>query len=114
MLGSHQQAHEDSFQGVDYESLDQTQSTRREIKMPQFDYEPAKYTGPSLEEMKAKRAQYVSPANFMFYRNPIMIVDGNMQYLYDQDGKQYLDYFAGISTVGVGHCHPRVTSKIKE
>jgi alanine-glyoxylate transaminase/(R)-3-amino-2-methylpropionate-pyruvate transaminase len=82
--------------------------------MPQFDYEPPQYTGPSLEEMKAKRSQYVSPANFMFYRNPIMIVDGNMQYLYDQDGKRYLDCFAGISTVGVGHCHPRVTSKVKE
>jgi len=43
-----------------------------------------------------------------------MIVDGKMQYLFDQDGRRYLDYFAGISTVGVGHCHPRVTSKVKE
>jgi len=81
--------------------------------MPESGYVPPKYTGPSLEEMKAKRNQFMSPAAFLFYRNPLMLVDGKMQYLYDQDGKQYLDYFAGISTVGVGHCHPRVTDKVR-
>jgi alanine-glyoxylate transaminase/(R)-3-amino-2-methylpropionate-pyruvate transaminase len=50
----------------------------------------------------------------MFYRTPLLIVDGKMQYLFDSDGRRYLDYFAGISTVGIGHCHPRVTSKVKE
>jgi len=64
--------------------------------------------------MKAKRHQFMSPAAFMFYKNPLLIVDGKMQYLFGHDGKRYLDYFAGISTVGVGHCHPRVTSKVKE
>ena len=46
--------------------------------IPSFDYTPPKYTGPSLEEMKAKRGKFVSPASFMFYRNPLMIVDGKM------------------------------------
>ena len=34
---------------------------------------------------------------------------GYMQYLFDQTGKRYLDLFAGIVTVGVGHCHPWVS-----
>lgn len=29
-----------------------------------------------------------------------------MQWLWDSDGKRYLDLFGGIVTVGVGHCHP--------
>lgn len=41
-----------------------------------------------------------------------MIVDGHMQYLYDETGRRYLDAFAGIVTVSVGHCHPKVTAAI--
>ena len=29
-----------------------------------------------------------------------------MQYLYDETGRRYLDAFAGIVTVSIGHCHP--------
>ena len=34
------------------------------------------------------------------------LLQGHMQYLYDANGKKYLDMFAGIVTVSVGHCHP--------
>lgn len=37
-----------------------------------------------------------------------------MQYLFDEKGTRYLDMFAGIVTVSVGHCHPYVTQKAKE
>jgi hypothetical protein len=37
-----------------------------------------------------------------------------MQWLWDQDGKRYLDMFAGIVTVSVGHCHPRVTAALEK
>ena len=37
-----------------------------------------------------------------------------MQYLWDIEGNKYLDFFGGIVTIGVGHCNPKVTSKIKE
>jgi len=35
-----------------------------------------------------------------------------MQYLFDEKGKRYLDAFAGIVTVSVGHCHPKVVQPI--
>ncbi|EFJ04225.1 hypothetical protein SELMODRAFT_139046 [Selaginella moellendorffii] len=35
-----------------------------------------------------------------------------MQYLYDESGKRYLDAFAGIVTVSVGHCHPEVVQAV--
>lgn len=37
-----------------------------------------------------------------------------MQYLYDETGRRYLDLFAGIVTVSVGHCHPGVTRAMQE
>lgn len=37
-----------------------------------------------------------------------------MQYLYDENGRRYLDAFAGIVTVSCGHCHPQVLNAIME
>lgn len=31
-----------------------------------------------------------------------------MQYLFDENGRRYLDAFGGIATVSCGHCHPDV------
>src|SRR5208283_2766152 len=42
------------------------------------------------------------------------IVKGKGQFLYDDTGRQYLDMFAGIVTVSVGHCHPKVTARTIE
>jgi alanine-glyoxylate transaminase/(R)-3-amino-2-methylpropionate-pyruvate transaminase len=42
------------------------------------------------------------------------IVEGKMQYLYDENGRRYLDAFAGIVTVSCGHCHPEVLEAIVE
>ena len=43
-----------------------------------------------------------------------MIVEGSMQYLFDEKGRRYLDAIGGIVTISVGHCHPYVVQKIKE
>jgi alanine-glyoxylate transaminase/(R)-3-amino-2-methylpropionate-pyruvate transaminase len=43
-----------------------------------------------------------------------MIVEGKGQYLYDETGRRYLDGFAGIVTVSVGHCHPKVVAAANE
>ena len=42
-----------------------------------------------------------------------MIVEGHMQYLYDETGRRYLDMFAGIVTVSCGHWHPKFVERIK-
>ena len=36
-----------------------------------------------------------------------------MQYVWDLEGRKYLDFFGGILTISVGHTNPKVTSKIK-
>ena len=82
--------------------------------MPATDYKPRPYDGPSREEVLAMRKQYANPAIFTMFREPIMIVEGHMQWLFDDTGKRYLDMLAGIVTVSCGHCHPKVTAAIHE
>ena len=37
-----------------------------------------------------------------------MLVEGKMQYVWDETGRRYLDALGGIVTISVGHCHPEV------
>ncbi|HMA22138.1 MAG TPA: aminotransferase class III-fold pyridoxal phosphate-dependent enzyme, partial [Gemmatimonadaceae bacterium] len=83
-------------------------------EMPASDYTPRPYNGPSREEVLAMRKQYANPALFLYYREPIMIVEGHMQWLFDETGRRYLDLFAGIVTVSCGHAHPKVTERVQQ
>ncbi len=82
------------------------------MPIPAFDHPPAPYTGPTKAEVRALREQHVNPGIFLFYKEPIMIVEGKMQYLYDETGRRFLDAFGGIVTVSVGHCHPKVVAAL--
>jgi alanine-glyoxylate transaminase/(R)-3-amino-2-methylpropionate-pyruvate transaminase len=82
----------------------------KEIPLPPFGQKPAPYSGPSAEEVLRLRKQYLNPGLFLYYKQPIMIVEGKMQYVWDDAGKRYLDGIAGIVTISVGHCHPHVVA----
>src|SRR5215212_2082487 len=86
----------------------------RPLAMPPFAYTPRPYTGPSHEEVLELRRRHVNPAVFTLYRDPLMIVEGKMQYVFDETGRRYLDLFAGIVTVSCGHCHPKVLRRMQE
>jgi len=83
-------------------------------QMPPCSHVPQPYAGPPRDEVLALRRQYVSPAIFTIYREPIMIVEGHMQWLFDETGRRYLDMFAGIVTVSCGHCHPKIARAVQE
>uniref|UniRef100_A0AC35TYP3 Alanine--glyoxylate aminotransferase 2, mitochondrial n=1 Tax=Rhabditophanes sp. KR3021 TaxID=114890 RepID=A0AC35TYP3_9BILA len=53
------------------------------------------------------------PSMVTYYKNQLLITRGEMQYLFDDKGKKYLDMFGGIVTVSVGHCHPKVGAALK-
>jgi acetylornithine/N-succinyldiaminopimelate aminotransferase len=44
----------------------------------------------------------------------IALSRGDGMLLWDADGKEYLDFFAGIAVANLGHCHPKVTAAICE
>ena len=49
-----------------------------------------------------------------YARMPVEFVRGHGARLWDSDGKQYLDFLAGISVCSVGHCHPAVVEAVRE
>jgi 4-aminobutyrate aminotransferase len=49
-----------------------------------------------------------------YYEEPLPFARGEGKWLYDVDGKRYLDFFGGIVTVGLGHCEPRVVAAIEK
>ena len=80
------------------------------IPLPSTPHTPIQYTGPSAEQVLGLRKQYLNPGLFLYYKKPIMIVEGKMQWVWDDTGKRYLDGLGGIVTVSVGHCHPHVVA----
>lgn len=81
-------------------------------QLPSFSHQPQPYCGPSAEEVLALRRKFLNPAIFAYYQHPLMIVEGKGQYLFDEKGRRYLDAFAGIVTVSIGHCHPHVMQAV--
>ena len=82
----------------------------KSIPLPPTSHTPAPYSGPSLATVLAQRKQFLNPGLFLYYKQPIMLVEGSMQYVWDSTGKRYLDGLGGIVTVSVGHCHPHVVA----
>lgn len=70
------------------------------------------YLGP--QTIIQKKKDYIMPCLGHFYQEPMQLVRGSMQYLYDSTGKQYLDCFAGVSVINCGHCNPAITDRICE
>ncbi len=65
------------------------------------------------DEVVRKHKEYLWPAVTNYYQKPLVADHASMQYLWDLEGRKYLDFFGGIVTIGIGHCNPKVTSKIK-
>lgn len=82
----------------------------RQPALPPCDHQPRAYTGPSADEVLALRRQFMNPGIFLYYKKPLMVVEGHRQYVWDEKGKRYLDGLGGIVTVSVGHCHPHVVA----
>ncbi len=63
--------------------------------------------------MLKTRREFLNPALFLYYKKPLMLVEGKAQYVFDDAGRRYLDGLGGIVTVSVGHCHPHVVEAIR-
>ncbi len=72
-----------------------------------------KTTASRSEEVLRKHKEYLWPAVINYYQKPLVADRGQMQYLWDLEGRKYLDFFGGILTISVGHANPKVTTKIK-
>jgi 4-aminobutyrate aminotransferase-like enzyme len=49
-----------------------------------------------------------------YYDEPVVLSEGEGVWVRDVQGTEYLDFFAGILTTSIGHCHPAVTARVDE
>lgn len=60
----------------------------------------------------AKKAEFLVPCSYHFYEKPPVFVSGSMTKLTDSAGKEYTDFFAGVSVMSCGHCNPAIVEPV--
>ena len=64
------------------------------------------------QEILLAQREFLFPAVFHYYKDPLVVSHAKDQYVWDADGNQYLDFFGGIVTVSLGHCNEAVNQKV--
>lgn len=67
----------------------------------------------NTETILAKQKKYLWPNHALYYTEPLPLDHGDDMYVWDVEGKKYLDFFAGILTTSVGHNNPAVTEAVQ-
>ena len=63
-------------------------------------------------EILLAQKEFLFPAVFHYFSEPLVVERAKDQYVWDADGNQYLDFFGGIVTVSVGHCNESVNKAV--
>ncbi|MEA2174000.1 MAG: alanine-glyoxylate transaminase / (R)-3-amino-2-methylpropionate-pyruvate transaminase [Blastocatellia bacterium] len=63
-------------------------------------------------ETVRKHKEFLFPAVATYYQEPLALVRGEGEYVWDDAGNRYLDCFGGVLTVSVGHANPQVNEAI--
>lgn len=64
----------------------------------------------SIGEALARRRGVLAPTYRLFYEEPLHVIRGEGVWLYDADGRRYLDCYNNVPVVG--HCHPEVVARL--
>ncbi|MFP1960884.1 aspartate aminotransferase family protein [Lonsdalea quercina] len=77
-----------------------------------FRAEHADALSQDIRQLTDKRSKVLGESYRLFYRNPVHLVRGEGQYLWDASGKQYLDVYNNVASIG--HCHPAVIDAVQQ
>ncbi len=68
----------------------------------------------STEEILEVRKRHFLSTTVHYYKKPFHAVKAKAQYVYDEQGKEYLDFIGGIVCISAGHNHPRIKAEMKK
>ena len=71
-------------------------------------------TTPGKQAILDKQRQYLWPNHILYYTEPLPLDHGEGLYVWDVEGRRYLDFFGGILTTSVGHNSPRVVKAVRD
>mgnify|MGYP000624002649 FL=1 len=77
-----------------------------------FRAEHADSLAPEIRQLTDKRSKILGESYRLFYRNPVHLVRGQGQYLWDKQGNKYLDVYNNVASIG--HCHPAVIEAVHQ
>ena len=63
-----------------------------------------------IAELRERRSRALGPSYRLFYDRPVHLVRGEGTWLFDADGRRYLDCYNNVASVG--HCHPHVVAAL--
>jgi 4-aminobutyrate aminotransferase-like enzyme len=85
-------------------------ATKEILDLNRFDARRTEGFPADLAERVARREASFGASSVLFYQQPIEMVRAEGAYMYDVHGKQYLDVYNNVPSIG--HCHPRVVEAI--
>lgn len=68
----------------------------------------------SAADLVATHRDHLFPWVKPYYEEPLALAEGDGVRVRDVEGREYLDFFSGILTTSVGHCHPAVVAAARE
>lgn len=77
-----------------------------------FRAEHADALSQDVRKLTDKRSRVLGDSYRLFYRNPVHLVRGEGQYLWDAAGDKYLDVYNNVASIG--HCHPAVIAAVHQ
>src|SRR6202163_4462824 len=60
------------------------------------------------QKLLANKKDYLVPCVYHFYQRPPVMVRGEGAYLFDAEGRRYLDCYSGVTVVSAGHCNSEI------
>jgi 4-aminobutyrate aminotransferase-like enzyme len=85
-------------------------NTKQILALNRFDARHAEGFDPELRSLIARRQATFGASSVLVYERPIRMVHAEGVWMFDADGRRYLDVYNNVASVG--HCHPRVVEAI--
>ncbi|MGE5260517.1 MAG: aspartate aminotransferase family protein [Actinomycetota bacterium] len=85
-------------------------NTKQILALNRFDARHAEGLDAELESLIARREATFGASSVLVYQRPIRMVRARGVWMFDADGRRYLDVYNNVASVG--HCHPRVVEAI--
>ncbi len=65
------------------------------------------------EDVQTGHQEFIFPSAAPLYQDPLVLVQGQGTRVVDSEGTEFLDFFSGILTNSLGHCHPEVVERVR-
>jgi 4-aminobutyrate aminotransferase-like enzyme len=85
-------------------------NTKQILAINRFDARHAKGLDAGLQSLIARREATFGASSVLVYQRPIRMVRAEGVWMFDADGRRYLDVYNNVASIG--HCHPRVVEAI--